>query len=542
LVNKIGSSNEKEYIKKTNNMYSSKILAEEPSSLTNSQKFIRREDLCPLTRLKIALIGQFFKRHGTITRLAKRHDISRVFVYVLINQLSEYAEDLFGEIVALRQKEQLQAREEDNLHRLLRYRLIGTCSLGKCSELLHQDQALNTSVGWCSETLEKMGSLLDNTVDWQGQAVFASDEIYYIEHRPILVTVEPISGAILRIDLEPNLTKQGWERHWEGLRQQGITPLLLVRDEGHILKAAQESLLTDVAYQPDTFHAITHRLCRIEQQLEKQACHAIGHEYEREKIAQQAVSKKVISKKKKAYQESQDQAAQALDTLASFSWLYHYSRHQLRIIRSDGSLRARSHAEAEVQAALDLMRTLPVKGIKEVITQIEKVLPDLFGFLDRAIDVVKHLHQQLPPEIVPFYLLYWQQCRAYANVKSSQHRQRIRPQIQWLEEFLQQESSHSQRDFLIDRALVFAHMDGVIQSSAMVECANSRLRPFIREMRGQLSHATLNLIMFYHNHCPFKRGKRKGKAPIELLSGQPLEKDWLTLLLDKVRPQLRTAA
>ncbi len=523
-------------------MYSIKTLAEEPGSLTNSQKFIRRDDLCPLTRLKIALIGQFFKRHGTITRLAQRHGVSRTFVYVLINQLSEYAEELFGQITLLRQKAQRQAREEENLHRLLRYRLIGTCSLSKCSELLRQDQALNTSVGWCSETLEKLGSLLANTVDWQGEAVFASDEIYYIEHRPILVTVEPISGAILRIDLEPSLTKAGWERHWQGLKQQGVTPLLLVRDEGHILKAAQESVLPDVAFQPDTFHAITHRLCRIEQQLEKQACRAIGYEYERAEVTQRAVSRHVKSKKMKAYQQSRDQTTQALDTLEGFSWLYHHLRHQLRIIRSDGSLRTRSDAEAEVQTALDLMRTLSVKGLKQVIAQIEKVLPDLFGFLDRAIDVVKQLHQQLPLEILPFYLLYWQQCRAYANVKSSRHRQRIRPQIQWLEEFLQQESLHSQRDFLIDRALVFAHMDGIIQSSAMVECANSRLRPFIREMRGQLSQATLNLIMFYHNHCSFKRGKRKGKAPIELLKGQSLEEDWLTLLLNKVGPQLKAAA
>ena len=44
----------------------------------------------------------------------------------------------------------------------------------------------------------------------------------------------------------------------------------------------------------------------------------------------------------------------------------------------------------------------------------------------------------------------------------------------------------------------------------------------------------LNLIMFYHNHHRYKSGKRKGKAPIELLTGQALQSDWVDLLLHQV--------
>jgi len=74
----------------------------------------------------------------------------------------------------------------------------------------------------------------------------------------------------------------------------------------------------------------------------------------------------------------------------------------------------------------------------------------------------------------------------------------------------------------------------------MVESANARIRPFINEMKGQISQEMLNLIMFYHNHCQFKRGKRKGFAPIELLKNQQLEKDWLELLIDIVCPKPST--
>jgi hypothetical protein len=36
--------------------------------------------------------------------------------------------------------------------------------------------------------------------------------------------------------------------------------------------------------------------------------------------------------------------------------------------------------------------------------------------------------------------------------------------------------------------------------------------------------------MFYHNHRRYKSGKRQGKAPLELLTGEPLETPWWELL------------
>jgi hypothetical protein len=41
--------------------------------------------------------------------------------------------------------------------------------------------------------------------------------------------------------------------------------------------------------------------------------------------------------------------------------------------------------------------------------------------------------------------------------------------------------------------------------------------------------------MFYHNHRRYKSGKRQGKAPIELLTGEALEADWGALLIQHVQ-------
>ena len=140
--------------------------------------------------------------------------------------------------------------------------------------------------------------------------------------------------------------------------------------------------------------------------------------------------------------------------------------------------------------------------------------------------------------MLPFWLSYWQFNKSLINIKNSHANKRLKKQFEWLVQLMQQLKQGKEAHFEALKATIFAHLNTIVQSSSMVESANARIRPFIQKMRGQLSQQTLNLIMFYHNHCRFKRGKRKGKAPIELLKGITLDKQWIDLLMRKVNPQL----
>jgi hypothetical protein len=40
--------------------------------------------------------------------------------------------------------------------------------------------------------------------------------------------------------------------------------------------------------------------------------------------------------------------------------------------------------------------------------------------------------------------------------------------------------------------------------------------------------------MFFHNHRPYKSGRRKGLAPIEILNNTKLDKHWTESLFDEV--------
>ena len=84
------------------------------------------------------------------------------------------------------------------------------------------------------------------------------------------------------------------------------------------------------------------------------------------------------------------------------------------------------------------------------------------------------------------------------------------------------------------KTLVFDKLDSIIRASSLVEMVNSLLRPSRNSCKGHITQETLNLIMFYHNHRRYKSGKRQGKAPIELLTGKPLEAPWWELLRQQI--------
>ena len=96
-------------------------------------------------------------------------------------------------------------------------------------------------------------------------------------------------------------------------------------------------------------------------------------------------------------------------------------------------------------------------------------------------------------------------------------------------EGLHQENSSNYKDE------IYSELDKIVQSSAMVECINSIIRPFLNTTKNNIDQNFLNLIMHYHNYRRYVDGKRKGKTPMELLTGKHQAKDWMDILFDFIR-------
>ncbi|MCP4876354.1 MAG: hypothetical protein GY896_12900, partial [Gammaproteobacteria bacterium] len=182
------------------------------------RKFTRREDLTSEIRLAIAnavLFAQLFGEWGAITALAQQYDVSRTFVYSLASTLREAAPMLFGETARFTH---VPSIHELSIQMMLSLRLEGRSSNSAISTIMKRFGLKLSATGSISQVLSRIGASLPMTLSTEDAIirylVFASDEIFS-KTIPILVTVDPISSAILRIELADSRKAEDWRKHFE---------------------------------------------------------------------------------------------------------------------------------------------------------------------------------------------------------------------------------------------------------------------------------------------------------------------------------------
>ena len=144
--------------------------------------------------------------------------------------------------------------------------------------------------------------------------------------------------------------------------------------------------------------------------------------------------------------------------------------------------------------------------------------------------VCQELTGTLPEETLNFVGLAWQHGHQSHQHKGEHKKYHQAERDFWLEAAVSLLGENAGQQ--IEQA--FELFNGMVRTSSLIEMVNSQIRPHLSSCKGQVTQEHLNLIMFYHNHHLYKSGKRKGKAPIELLTGTTLEGDWLELLLETI--------
>ena len=236
--------------------------------------------MTPDIRLNLAYTA-LYGTWGVIVQLAGDFMISRTFVYMLMKDLKEITEAAFGKCKTYLK----ESVKEKAITLILCLRLVGRCSIPSISQILKRlEISKYNSVGSVSRVLQFAGDSLPNTlVNEDGGVklvIIASDEIF--SHlRPILITVEPVSSVILRIELADSRKIAEWKDHWEcttlrasttcghlrpagiydlrapsafGIDRSGYIAIYLINDEGKSMSAAQKETLVNVIRQSDTFH------------------------------------------------------------------------------------------------------------------------------------------------------------------------------------------------------------------------------------------------------------------------------------------------
>ena len=302
--------------------------------------------------------------------------------------------------------------------------------------------------------------------------------------------------------------------------------------------------MKEILHQTDTFHAVAYRLGDLCRLLEQQAHKSITEEYECEGLYARAVDDANKAKRYAAYQSAKAKSKDLIKLYEDFGFWYEFSIEQFQLFDKNGIVLELKPAQENLNLALkeigelEWFKETKNKKMKETIKTIKGLIPNLFHFLERAKSIVKPLLEKASCENERLTILAI--CKAYQHQKNSlkatnrksERYHKFKEKEELLMAQLYLEYGLVRVENLPEK--LYKQLDTIVQSSAMVETINSIVRTYFNCSKNQITQPQLNLIMFYHNHRRYVQGKRKGSTPMELLTGEKQEEDWLDLLLDKV--------
>jgi hypothetical protein len=495
-------------------------------------KFTRRPDLAPHTRIAIVRLAWLYQGvYGKMTQIAHYYQISRTFLYQLMFMATLQLEILFSDEKLLFQNDQ---RHFDHL--LLLLRLEGNCSLLSISSILKALEYHPNSLGYLSQFFHSAAQTLPATLVMPSKTwvFYLSDEIFAIQ-APILVTIDARSTTILNIELASDRSAETWQAHFEALENHHFFSLGMASDRGKGLVAGYQAACDRALWVADYFHEFQD-LFALRYQLERKAYAAINKEYDAARTFANAKSAANLHKRLQQYDTAHDACEQAITLYDQLDLLLDLLREALHVCSPHGRLRTQENVRSELRLLCDMIAALNCTAITQTLKPIRKHIDDLLVPFQQVEAIAAELRLGVPHEALDFLVLAWHHDHFSYHSGSKQKRSHQREREFWLA------CAEGLLDDTFDtlKTLVFDKLDSIVRASSRVEMVNSLIRPYLNSCKGQITQETLNLIMFYHNHRRYKSGKRQGKAPIELLTGKPLEAPWWELLLQQVKREQDT--
>src|SRR5262245_28116019 len=484
-------------------------------------KFMRRPDIDTVARVTMAV--QAFLGlgvYGEITRIARFYQVSRLFVYKLLWQLLalytlEVCDPLSAQAI----------RKEVDQYILLR-RLEGQCSLEAISHILKQLGVPFSSIGYISQRLAIYARKLPKVALSGTQiGLLLCDEILTLG-QPILVTVEPRSLMMLKIELVDNREAETGKKHWEAWTDAGLIerPTVVAEQGAGLVKGCA---LMGLRHHPDLFHLLR-PLAVFGARFYRQALAAIAWEYARGGL-EIGRSEPVINKRMASYEAAQAAADEKSSRYDHCGYLWAELRKALEWFDSEGRIPDGASREGEIEAIVELMRELGCAQRNQALSSFASGLEGYWSSYRRAEEVYQGLMQRYPRDVVEICACGWQLKRQATNSKDYGLRKRLAQEVAFYDDYA---GSLLPEHVEVIRKEVEATLDAEVRSSSLVENITSALRPLLATCRGQVDQAMLDLFAYVQNHRRFVRGKRAGKAPLESLTGKEMGKTWLDSLLE----------
>jgi hypothetical protein len=497
-------------------------------------KFTRRHDLDPQTRIDIVKHVWIHQGiYGKMTQIAQDYHISRTFLYQLTWAAKHHLEDLFSGPQHLVEPPQVLLEPW-----ILLLRLEGNCSISSLSSIFKHFDYQPNSVGYLSEFLRDYGRCVPSTlsIPHQKGVFYLSDEIFAIR-APILVTIEAQSTAILKIELASDRSAETWKAHFDDLGDHLFHSIGMASDRGVGLTAGYRAACQEGFWVCDQFHEFQDLFTRCHQ-LERKAYGAIGKELKAAETFAKAKSEANLQRRLEQYDQTHRTCEHAIERYDQLDLLLSMLSEALHLCSDSGRLRTAEGVRSDLTLILSLLEEIEDEQLPKLLKPIRCHMDDILVPFRQVELIHAELLDLMPEPMVDALALAWHHDHlSYQSHGKKKHYHR-RECDYWLT------FSEGLLDGQFDefKALVFEKLDSIVKASSLVEMVNSLIRPYLNSSKGQITQETLNLIMFYHNHRRYKGGRRQGKAPIELLTGEALQGDWVDLLIQHKREACANAS
>jgi len=483
-------------------------------------KYQRRPDISSVMRIQIAVqafIGM--GKYGEITRLAKRYNVCRLFIYQLLWEMK----DLF-EIEPKKINSQYEQKQIDR--EIIMLRMEGKCSLEAISEILKDRGVKTNSVGYISQRIKALAEVVPSQELSENKIEFYIADEIFAKGKPILVTVDAKSLTILKIELCASRDGETWKKHWQSITlSEDRGKPIVVSDLGTgLIKACKELGIT---HHPDLFHLLQ-PLAIFLSRFEQKAYSAISEEEQRLLVFDNSKTEQVLEEKLYLYEKAKVNCDFAIALYDNFSYLWHHLKLAFDLFDLDGNFKDPQENYSQVLAILSLLSSMAFEPLTLAVTSFRNAILSFWPYFYRAKSIYSNFSKLYSNEFLTLISLAWQYARKGRNSKSYSQQLYFSDLSQ---HYLNWAESLYPTNFSLITHSIFAAYDSNIRSSSFVENINSSLRALLDNSRSQLSQHTLNLFAFFHNHRPFLRGHRKGLAPIEILQGLPMQSSWVDSLL-----------
>ena len=411
-------------------------------------------------------------------------------------------------------------------------RLEGKCSISSISEILKALNYENNSQGMISQRLKEYGTILPSTLSSPEEhlVIFLSDEIFALGC-PILVTIDPVSTAILKIELATNRTKDTWQNHYEELKLNQFVAKALASDRGKGIIAGFEAVYPQLPWYSDHFHEFR-GIFKLFVKIEKQTYAAISSEQDCLCKLNNARSEFNIKKRQEQYKQARQQCLESIELYEQFEAALSLLIPSLFFINREGKHNCKQTVKHGLFLILKWLEELGNDQVNKQVESIRNHIDDIIMCYHQVEDIYKELLTEINETLLNALCIAWQHQHLANQASSSVSKQYHQAECNFWLDYAESMLDDNQGETVIKQ--VFDSLDGMVRSSSLIEMVNSRIRPYLNSSKGQITQEALNLIMFFHNYKPYMSGKRSMRAPIEILTNTKLDKHWTESLLDTI--------